>query len=314
VSVSAVRPEYEVGEPVAARVSVAEGDGSRVRQCWVELRAEIWDGRTRKERFYFVGWPYGTSTTNEPVTRTEVLSRAEAGDLAGTVLPITGITRELTLPGAPSAPSGSTKRMFLHYLLEAQVELDNGRKARAFARVAVVSRRSTYQDVEGAEYLRHVRACDLELDVPVPHARLGETIEGVLRVRAHEPVYARLVLGYLYGIWLGRGLPGWEERAAPRVPTMLGSLQYFTATKTRKRRSAVIHSDAATIRGATLARNVMLSEPAEFAFRQGVRADICPTLITDDCSVRYYVCGEIRYAHRRGGHDILAREVNIHSG
>jgi hypothetical protein len=310
VSVSAVRPEVGIGELIAARVSVAGGGGRRVRQCWVELRAQIWDGGTRKQAM-FTGNVSGM--TDVPAPRTGVLSRAEVAGLAGTMLPETGITRELTLPTAALAPSGKTKNVAVDYLLAARIELDSGRKAEGSAPVTLVSRRNTYQGVEGTEYFRRARWCDLELELPAPHARLGESIEGLLRVRPREPVNARMVLRYLYWVQRGRGLPGWAESAAAQTPILLRSLEYFPPTDTynnfalltRRRRAA---------RRAALARSVMLSGPAEFAFRIPVRPDTSPTLITPDCSVRYYVCGEIWYARPWNGRDVLAREVNIHSG
>lgn len=307
MSVRAARQSFGVGEPVVAQVSVA-GGGQPVRRCWVELRARVWDGRTRRRSVYT---GYGSTSVDAPARRTDMVSRAEVGGLAQAVLPPSGITRQVTLPRAPSAPSAKASRVAVDYVLVARIELENGRKAEASAPVTVVSLRGTYQDVEDAEYFRLARRCDLELDLPAPRARPGEAIEGVLRVRPHEPVDARLVLRYLYWVQRGRGLPERAASAAALTPTLLRSLEYFPPTRPWNNFALLTRSRRAVGRAA-LARSVTLGEPAEFPFRIPVRADACPTLITEDCSVRYYVCGEIRY--RRDGRDKLAREVNIHSG
>lgn len=292
VSVRAVQPEFRAGEPITAQVSVSGSGGLKVERCQVELQARLRDGRTRKQ-----GLGALPVSVDAPVTLAEVISLAEVAGLAGAVLPPSGATRQVTLARAPSCPSGKTRRVSVEYQLVARLGLASGRQIAASAPVVVVNPRCVYQSAEGAEYFRRAQRCDLDLVLPAPHGRPGETIEGLFRVRPGEPVYARLVLRQMY-VLSGRGAGG----TVP-APVLTQALTYFPPSRSLRwypRRSQ-------------LARGVMLSGPAEFPFRIPVPGKVCPTLVSRDFSVRHYVCCEVHYRARQDSPDVIAREVNIHS-
>ncbi len=291
VAVHPIRPGFLAGEPVTARVSVTGGGGLVAERCQVELLARIWNGRTRKQ-----GLGTFPVSVNAPEDRVAVVSRAEVASLAGAVLPPSAVTGEVTLPDAPSCPSGKTRRVSVSYVLTARLQLASGRKVAASAPVVVVIPRRLYQQVEGTECFRRTQRCDLDLELPAPHARPGEAIEGVLRVHPREPVHAHLVLRQLYT----RSAPG---IGGTPTPVLTQGLACFPPARSLRWAP----------RSLRLARDVMLSGPAEFPFRIPVRGNACPTFITQDLAVRHYVSGEVHYRNRRASLDVLIREVNIHT-
>ena len=190
---------------------------------------------------------------------------------------------EAVLPNWAQAPTGGPAPLRrIGYSVRAELVLDGGVRVRREAPVRLVSGPSLYKAVEGTTRRHRSRQCDLELIIPAWRARPGESIHGMLRVVPKRPFRVRLVVLYLRP---RQSLPKGPRQRAPALSTF--------------------------IQRHRLARNTALSAPSEFPFEVRLPGDACPTLITTDLWVRWYLQAFVQYGVLRA--DWLEREVNLYN-
>jgi hypothetical protein len=270
LSISPTVRAYEVGQPITVRVVAVGLRNSSIRTATAELVQKIW---LKVPSVIAGAWGSvpGSAAPQHIVTGTG--SRL---GLAGALSASARAECEAVLPNWADAPSGGlAPGPRIEYWVRAELGLANGSTVRREARVRMVSGRSLYQEVEGTRRTYPSVRCDLQLVVPVLHARPGETLSGVLRVLPREPVRARRVFAY----------PLRRASASNFLPKL--------------------------VRYEPLATDVELTEPREFPFAVRLPDQACPTLITPHLSVRWYVHGGLRYGLIE--EDTYDREVNVYT-
>jgi hypothetical protein len=270
LSISPTVRAYEVGQPITVRVVAVGARDSTIRTAVAKLVQKIW---LRAPNVIAGVWG---AVPGSPAPQHIVTGTASRLDLAGGLAADARTEFDAVLPNWADAPSGGrAPGPRIEYWVRAELGLANGRTVRREARVHLVSGRSLYQELEGTVRPHPTFRCDLELVVPVLHARPGETLSGVLRVRPRESVRVQRVFAY---------------------PLRIASVPHFLP---------------APVRYKPLATDLELTEPREFPFEVQVPDQACPTLITPHLSVHWYMHGGVRYGSVEG--DMYDREVNVYT-
>ena len=291
LTISPLAEAYEIGEPITVRVTAVARRDSEIRLAGAWLAAQIW---YRQDPMIFAN-NVKVSRQPPPVTVTAAGVRLS---LPGTLLAGDRAECEAVLPNWGCAPSGKglAAGLRVEYWLCARAVLGNGREVRCRAPLRLVSARPVYQDVEGRVLASgEPWYCDFELVLPVQHARPGDTLRGVFRVRPRQPVRARDVRVHLAII---QGV----TRARP--PSQVSCTDYC--------RPDIESPVAFTGKGfsaVTLARHVDLTGPCEFQFELQVPEGQphAAHRLPFGALVRG---GAVWYGHK---YDMYRREINVHN-
>lgn len=287
MSVLPILTEYEVGRPVDATVKVAARRDCRVAGGEISLRQAMrsWANQGMEA-------PSGGGRRRG---RTIEVSRADLS-LPATLPAGSIVERTISLDGGTTSASGQggspVAGAAVEHLVRAEVRSAAGTIADEVT-VRLVSGRWVNQDCEGRVRVRAFGACDLELALPAAHARPGDTLAGRLLIRPHRPLRAHRVVVYLRCAVFG-----------------VVAADHSIAGGGRTGRWWRVDS-------LTVAKRLDLAGPREIPFAVRVPANACPTLVTTDCSVRWYLRAEVHH-HMAGtlrfSSDLYDREINVHTG
>ncbi|MDQ6875032.1 MAG: hypothetical protein M3042_08245 [Actinomycetota bacterium] len=288
VSVLPVHREYLVGQPVVAIVRVAATRDCRVEAGSVALRQSM-----RSWANQGVEVPLGSGRR-----RSRVIELAHAALPMPAMLSAGAVVeRTVSLDSRTTSPSGhggsAAAGAAVEFLVRAEVRLAGSGSVADEVSVRLVSDRVVNRDCEGRVRVRAFRRCDLELLIRAAHARPGDTLVGTLLIRPHRPLRTHRVVVYL-------------RCAVAGVVAADHSIAGGSRTGRWWRVAAL-----------TVAKRVDLSGPAEFPFAVRLPPNACPTLVTPDCSVRWFLRAEVH--HRIAGtlrftSDVYDREINVHTG
>jgi hypothetical protein len=242
--------------------------------CIREARAELVMMLWLGERVMMAG-PWGAVPPSGAPERV-VTGTGSSLSLGGDLPAGTTAECEAELPNWAQAPTGGAfPGRRIEYRVRAEIVFADGRETRQDAPVRLVSPPSQYQEVEGITRRRQSRRCELELAVPAWRARPGETVRGTLRVVPRGGVRARALF---IGLAMRQSVP-----------------LYFRY-----------------VQGQKLAANTVLTAPGEFPFEFTLPRTCCPTLITPQLWVRWYLSAGLRYGLLST--DRLERELNVYTG
>jgi hypothetical protein len=282
---------YQVGQPIRVRVVAVGRRDAAVKNAEAGLVAKIWYGQRAGTA---TPWGLVPDPNPQPTVSRTVTGSTSGLDLSGPWHAGVRAERELVLANWASAPSGGrAPGRRIEYRVRGVISFADGSMVCREAPVRLLSGRSLNQSVEGTARAYRTRNCDLSLELPVLHARPGETLRGVLRVRPRRPVRVRRVLVYLLRV-----------EGGPRL-----AVRY--AVYRRNIQSPIM--DLLRARSVTLARRVELTAPREFPFTVRLPEEAVPTLLTPYLSVRWYVRARVWYG-LRGGNDMYDLELNVYTG
>lgn len=269
---------------MVVQIRAVAGKDCAIRRASVGLQMTMssWSGQGLEQ-------PIGSSNRKRR-GRTVTLTRSElnvdATMTAGTVM-----ERSVDLANPAPSASGSATNLSVSYHVRVEIELADGRTSTAKAPVRMMSGRAVNQAAEGAVRMAAFHASDLEFALDGPYAaRPGDHLVGVLVLRPHTPFRARRILVY-------------PRRAEAGVAT---------SEHTIYRHTEPVRSKWLGIPSITLARDLEVAGACEFPFAVRIPTRACPTLVTPECSARWYLRAEV---HRRATSppDLHEREINVHT-
>lgn len=294
VTIRPAAEAYEVGQPIKVRVAAVARRGSDIRSASAYLIASLWYGESRA----FV--TQGSAWVSTPPPAAVRISRV-ALDIPATIRAGDRAECEAMLPNLASTPSGGGKSgRRIAYSVRAQAHLADGSVTRGTTQVRLLSPRSLYQQVEGTamrltQY--QSRKCDLELDLPALHARPGETLRGVLRIRPRESVRARRVMVRLVGV----------ETFTKENPVRTVSYDDYRRHDVKLPLSRTHHR-----KSVMRTRHVTLTGPREIPFVVRLPNGATPTMLTHYLSMRWYAQATVAY--NLFSQDECGCELNVHTG
>lgn len=280
LKVTTDRPEYLPGEAVQTTVSIAGRQELEIDEARVELVSE--NEYTHTERSYS---GRNTSSTHDVTDTDRVVHATEPILEARTIRPGEQLERTVSLAVPPGAsPSGEGEITSVRWKVAVVLSRRHALDPDEQAPIRVVSSPEAY--AERAETPPELDAPgDWQLEFRLPGdrtARTGERVSGALVLtpsEESEPQEIRV-----------------ELVRREEVPRGQGNA------------SETVEAEAQLAETPSLGARI----PRELAFDLAVPATACPTLRTDESTVRWYLRGVV--ARRLRSDYNLLEELNVHSG